>query len=760
MWEVSSELPWIAEYDKLRKNKVEENIRITDELFDSSKRLKNSLESYKSAYFEFLSIATKNEKEFSSFANSSSTRLINNLIKIDLLIANIESIKTVWINNKLAKSNYEYIKTYLSLKLADEINKDYTTLLVDSVITTNIFAKNTNSEISTWLKVFENEMEKVENLNSNLDEVNNYSIYLSTGLKQLEAWDYYFAQASIEFINKNIPIIRKELNNINPTSSFWDEDLTITKEYLDLFEKFWTELNANFQALDKNWLIWFNEKWTINFIQKADAEDWALSKSFWVLKEDSSTASKIFSGLKSVAGKAASITWKWAKLWFNAAQTVVWVTLETADTAAKSTFDVYHWVMNGNTTTEIATEITKNVTKLWTKIINWNAWSSVLVEAGNQIEWAENIVKDSIEGSRIGKGRTSWTVWNVAKISAWMFTTLWKWIYKLANKESSVWTLIEWWLDVWTSLIWGSKILLEWGTAGGKQAGKAFLTKTFNYLKTLWNKLEQWEAKAITRELLKKTKLSSSEVTTLITTSLELEWKQAIAAQLQVINKWINEKITKLLKDWLAWIIKNAWWSAEKIASNYKDMVKEIYKSNLTWYKDSLLKVLWSWYEDYIDNLVTEKVNDYLKESARIFVDASGFDWDYEWSMPAEYMSNQPVKIKISGSKISWWTEYNLGDAKWSLKYTFIFEWAISEKWEVINGKWNAVIWWWWSSNDGKCNDRLDGTWIWTYIWGIDSNSKLSITLSGNQTLKWTFVCNPRNDSSKVDPFIIILNKK
>jgi fructose-bisphosphate aldolase class 1 len=161
-----------------------------------------------------------------------------------------------------------------------------------------------------------------------------------------------------------------------------------------------------------------------------------------------------------------------------------------------------------------------------------------------------------------------------------MFTGLGKGIYKIADKEASAGQIVEGMLDVGLSFIGGSKVIVKGSQAMGasKDIAKRSAQKAFNYLQQMAKNLEKTELKTVTSELLKNSKLTPSQVASLITTSLEMEGKQAVATQLKVVSAELNKKFTDMLKQGVKGIYGNM---TDDAAKSFKEFVKLNMESSL-----------------------------------------------------------------------------------------------------------------------------------------------------------------------------------
>lgn len=766
LWNKESILPWYIEYDKLKKEKIDEAIKLTEELYQKNIELKKLLEPFKREYFDFTDIVLKKDKKSRKFIAEITKNITESLVWEEILIANYESIDISKITNSFAKSNFEYQKTMYSLDLGKKITKDTMYLLTSSVVLSELYKDS--KDLKWEAKVFENKMKKLSSLSKKIDEIKNHMIYIDTALKQIETWDYYLAKSSLNFVKTNIVDVKNKLNSIKWNEYFTKEDVELSKQYLSYMEEFTKNAETQLWKVNKNNLISLknikkltNTKSYIitNVYAVSDDDLWT---AYDTLSQSSVTSSDTIDTIKSWLKSAANMTWEWAKTWFNWAKTVVWVTLDTASAVTKSTMDAWFGLANWNTLDEVTSEIESNFKRIGNNYDKWVSWSDVLKDATGQLEWAEDAIKNAIEWT-IWEGRTSWWVGWLAKLTVWMFTGFWKWIYKIADKQATVWTLIEGWLDVGLSFIGWSKVLLQWTAgAGWKEVAKNFWSKIVNFVTKIWTNAEKWWLKSLT----------SKEAMGFITNALEQEAKQAVIAEIKQAEIMVSKKLTQILKDWLATIIKNAKWAWETVAWNYKDFVKEQFKHSLEWYKEALKKIVWNGFDDYIDNIVTWKIDDFVKTSIRVYADASAFDWVYELAYPIWEKIKLPIKVVIENWTVSWWANKTYSNDWWIGTLEVKVEWWVDDKWNLVDTKWEWKLkaWWpassfnlfWLDQDEKKCIDDLNAIWEWKVNWNVVDKVKLKISMSGTRKAWGTFWCEPIPDTAVKPlekPFEIELNK-
>lgn len=631
-----SELPGLLQYETLKQQKVQEAITLTDNLIQACKDLKTQLEPYKGAFYDFVGTAQENEDKLKKYAAESSGQILEYLVTEGALIVNYESIDPDKVVQPLTKTMLQYQKTMLAMQLGETMINDITYLLASTSALYNAFESTTNPSIKDQLSLFQKELEKIERVNPFVDKVVNTQLNLAIVLKQIETGDYYMGQATLEFMQQSLPNIKSEMEKITPNDTITSENIEAINEYEGVIETFIENMGTNTEGIDTSSLLTIElpssngttTSWGIDksMAAYAPSESQKLLGAYKSLQNTPppeqlpSTWSKIGSALKS----GASFTWSGIKSGFSKAQTGVGVTLDTIGAGTKSIFDAGFGLANGNSVSEVTSEIAGNFKKVGDNYNKGTSGSQILKDAGGMLKGAEEAAGSAAEGGVeyvVGKGWTSWAVGGITKTTVGMFTGFGKGMYKIANKQSSTGELVEGMLDVGLSLIGGSKVIVKGSQVltGGKEMAKWSAEKAFTFLKMMGNKLEQGELKAMTAEILKNSKLTANQVLSLISNSLEMEGKEAIAVELKAISSEMNSRFAALLKDGLKTIATNI---KTVPGTTYEKWVQTAFEDSIKGFKDAMIARLGNNYKDYIDNLVAAQMNKLIKTAVKEWVDA------------------------------------------------------------------------------------------------------------------------------------------
>lgn len=753
------DLPAFKQYEKLRGAKVAEALKLTAELTTAAKKLKTDLEPFKGAFFGLAETAIAEDEQYKKFFQESGGSIMEHLVKEETLLVNIETIDENPSTDPYVAALFDYQKTVLALALTETIYKDFANLFANATTAAELLAANENSNIKEALAIFNAQMEKVSALNGTFDEIAQKTAHLQTALKQLTTGDYYFAQAGLAFVNEKLPEIKKMATELAPTADLDAENIQTMQDYIAIFEVFTGEMKTEMENIAKEGLITpeTTEKTFFGLIAIAQAE--VASATVDLLQKANDTFQQAPTATPSTLATAgdlikagASWTWSGIKEGFNKAKTGAGVTLDTAGALTKSGFDVIFGAANGNSVSEITGEIKGNFKKVKDNYDKDLSGAEIIKTAGEYLEAVEDAPGQAIEGV-VGKGWTSWAAGGITKITVGMFTGLGKGMYKIANKQSTAGEIAEGMLDVGLSLIGGTKTIFKGLSAEGKEGFKMFGQKAVNYVKMVANKLDREQLKTLTKEILKKAKLTPSEVLSLITNSLELEGKELVAAELKAISQGINEKFTTLLKDGLANILKNAKGAGATVGETYKGFVKDTFEKSLSGLKEAMLKTLGEGYEDYVDNLITSKMDDFIKAAIKVYIDAAKYDGVYHLNHPLGEGYVLPIHAVIeNGALTAGSAELAISREGWTITIKMTAaEGAVGEGGK-ITGKWEGVItasgpsstFWLFEkpANVKECTDhlRIDGSGDLT---GNITESGLTFTMTGSGTPSGTFFCEP-----------------
>lgn len=763
-----STLPGLVAFDKLKKAKIDEAIGLTKELYAAADKLREELAPFKGAYLDLLGTAREQEKKLNSFSLQTGGQIAESLAQESGIKANYESISTSAVTNPQAASLLEYQKTYLAAAYAEALINDANSFLTNAAALDAALSTNTNPTIKTALAAFNLEMEKISAIQPDFRTVIEKSAYLDTALRQIETGDYYLAQATIAFMQSQMPELKAKAASIQPSETLTQENIEAIGEYVEVVSDFAGQMETQMMQIDTSHLIPAEKlaalsaepvvnPWGIEtaFAAMGPSESEKLLSAYKAMDSDApSTTSKIAGTLKDVA----STTWSGIKSGFSKAQTVAGVTLDTVGAIVKTPMDVYHGYNENNSVSDVAGTIAGNFKQIKKNYDTDSSGSQILKDAGGYLKAAEKTAGEGAEAlteKLIGKGWTSWIAGNVASTTVGLFTGLGKGIYKVADKQATAGQMVEGMLDIGLSLIGGSKVIIKGSQAlsGGKELAKWSAEKAFNFVRRMGTKLEAGELRTMTAQLLQNAKLTPNQVMKLISNSLEMEGNAALAAELKTISATLDGQFTSMIKEGIATVLKNA---KSVPGTSYANWVQKSFDVSIKGLKEALVTRLGASYTAYIDNIIAAKMNGWIKSAIKEYIDAVSYDGVYSKVFPVGDGASLPVKINVENGIISGGVDYTYSHEGWSATLVFKGEGTIGEKGEITEGKWTMNLKGGGPSSsfnlfgmdeEKKCTDTIVATAGGDAKGSISADKKkFNASLTGTITANGTFWCEPIKD--------------
>lgn len=437
-------------------------------------------------------------------------------------------------------------------------------------------------------------------------------------LRHLETADVALGKASVQYIRESLVPLELHLQKLTPREGFSMEDVAFTKELFTLYKEEGAHLGSILQEMDSPRLLpYTTTPKASGFLPLAYAkEESYLDQALGFLKAAGKT------GLTSTAD-LASKSWGAAKTAARTLGQASGATLDTLAAGAQSIKDVASGIYTKQSTKQILSNIKENFIIVRDNFQAGRSGSDILRTAGDYFESFDKAVGATAEAGVekvMGKGWSSWLAGHAGKLTADMFTSLGKGITKVANTESTTGEILEGSLDIGLSFIGGTKAIAK-GSQMMKGTKESLVTLGkggVNFLERLMVKGDISSLKGVSKEILAKTKLTPTEIKTLVSNSLELEVKEALEAEMKQMAKNLDQQFLDLIKKAGKTIGNNATVEA-KIA--YKEFVETTFENSLKGYREALGKVLGTSATEYIDNLVEAKTGDLLKEMVKNLAD-------------------------------------------------------------------------------------------------------------------------------------------
>lgn len=713
MWNNQLEWAGLDEYEKLREMKIEEAIKLTQETFDINKKLTIELDKYKENLAYIWGTLIKEDSEAKNEENLMAEFLVEYKIKEEGLVLYYESLDSES-EIPAIKANIEYCKTVATVQLANIVIEDINYIMSYASVIVDKYENSNNENIKKAIKEFDNEMNELQ---TSLDLTRKLQINVDAidiALKQLEAAEYFIGMASISSIETKIPEIKSLIDNLTPNNQITQEDINFYKEYLQFFQNYVDGYKSTIWVLSPPELP-DTAYVPTPFFQEAEA--WV--ESYW-----DSAMNSLKNGAKTVIKWGATIVDKWlTRSWvkdkYQKAKKTLGIWIGSLNAVSKSGFDMYFGRSNGLERKEIWKSIMENFKKFDDSVKKWNAGAEVYKTAGDYLAGIDEAWEALAEGAIekvIWKWYTSKLAGVIGKSAGNLFTGFGQGIYKVANPDSSEWEIAEWILDIWLSVVGWSKTLAKWSQV----------------LKWAW---------ATTKQLWKNGieyigKLSKPGMKDLISNSL----KKTISDWLEMNMKKLTSKLTDGFTNAMTAGWKQLWTKIPKtMNTSYKDFVKKTFKNTLGDYVKAVKGVIWSNPLDFIDNVVGNEADNFIKGLVKEAINETineadeennenyeNYDeeWDWLWDVTLVLYADYPP-----------WAEKGTVDYQWLIKYelfnslepiillddTFSFGNNISFSVEWAHkASWNASI-----DGNGTYNDKTSTiSWNFVYKWNGIVSSK------------------------------------
>lgn len=520
------------------------------------------------------------------------------------------------IKNKAAKSMFEYKEVSVMQDNIMLLTRDMAQTTSGLIALDMALTASDKPELKKIALAMEAEIPGlIDSLGTKLSTLQSEGVDIAFQFKKLDTAEYYMGMASVQNIETILASAKTSLDVMQTKEGVSADDIAFFKQLASAYSDFSSEIKKELGTVDQTKLISVQEKSFILPIAHAEEEGYA-SKALNIF---TSAAKSTYEGAKTVG----SLTWTAAKSTFNAGKTITGVTVDTIGAVTKTGFDVIYGAANGNTVTEIATEVGSNFKKVGENYTAGKSGSETMKTATGYFEGVEKgagkVAAGAVE-STLGKGWTSWAAGHVGQLTANMVVSFGKGVSKVADTQATTGEIIEGGLDIGLSFIGGSKVLVKGSqvASGSKEAVKLLGEKGVNFLGKILHGGDLKTLKGVTAEILTKTKLTPAEVNQLISNSLSIECKEGIMQELKTVGKNLNDEFLKLLKGGGTTVLENATVGAKE---SYKEFVKDMFENSLKGYKDAILGILGKDFTAFADNLVATKADDMIKEIIKDYVD-------------------------------------------------------------------------------------------------------------------------------------------
>jgi hypothetical protein len=656
--------PVLIEYRKLRKQKINEAIRLTGEVFDTAVQVKNSLQPLKKAYVEMLATALPEAKDLQDEAREIAQILVESQVRQEGMIVTYNSIETPTENDAVT-AELEFQKTMIAHGLHSAILEDLTQFTALATESYFALSESQNEIITQAAAKFDGEMAAIDNLNEPVKNMQEAADRLAFALMQINTAEHYIGLATYDYILQTLPEINEQIANAQPNENIEQTEIEYLTEYAAVYGDLATDAIARLLEVDQKFLI------------DLDASSTTAHTGLWFPKASAQGreySEKAFQSLspmdilKKNLIKGPKMAWNATKKAFQTTRKVAGAAVESINLNTKVVMDSFNAAWYGLDEKDRQDIMDQNLRELRDRQKKNRLGAPVYKEAENYFDDAEDLGKDIAEGGTekiFGKGNTSWLFGQIGKTTVNMFTGFGKGTMKILNPDSTDGEIAEGFLDVGLSMIGGSKVIFKGSQVakGSAKSFKIFGSKTINALEQFFKSNHIQNLKTISAEILQNKKLTKDMVKTLINNADEIAKSEVMQNQLKAASIKINQQFTELLKEGAETVFTNASKGAKE---SYKEFMEQSFKNSLQGYKDSLVKVLGESYIDYIDNLVANKADDMFKTLVKEYIDKGiipGLSGPYDGLYRGELQGEDitiPLEFRVEGNAINGGLEYSM----------------------------------------------------------------------------------------------------
>lgn len=615
----------MEEFANLRTDKVNELIKLSEQLFLENENLHSEFDKYRRAYLDLIMFVYLYGENTDTYVKDVTQQFLSKFIKTQLSILAYQNadLMSNESEDEFTKSFWNYQKNFLAFSLTDALYEEFGHLLSNSAAMVTYAEEAGDPDLLETAKKLEEEMGFLSQLDSNYNKINQLMTEIDFGFKQLESADYYLAKASVEFIQNQSPVIRDLIKEIQLSKNFEEDDLTFVQDYAVLFEDFAGEMNDALADYSSE-----NEILEIVVREDADEVTWIpaaqafsvgdfFQRAKVVLTDSTKDPSQILKPNTSGAWQFIKDKYQAAKAVGQSIKTGIGVGLDIANAATKSTFDSAVDAYYGDTA-GIFNRFKKNFNKVQENYNKGTSGADVLSTAENYLNHIEAGAQDIGESGAeqyFGKGWTSWGFGQVGKLTAGFFTGFAKGIYKVSNTNSSAGTVADGMLDIGFSFIGGSKIIIKGSQvfAGSKPTLKLLGENGLNFIRRTAAKVKDLNLKNLSQQLIAKGLDPHN-----ISNFLGLNKQKQIIKSLNQAAKDIDKRLVALIKDGGNTIFENITKGGKDA---WKEFVKDFYETSLGDLRDVLGTIIGKTPKDYLDNLVGATLDDLIKGLVKTKID-------------------------------------------------------------------------------------------------------------------------------------------
>jgi hypothetical protein len=484
-------------------------------------------------------------------------------------------------------------------------------------------------------KRFESDVEDfLEDIQGPFQEALSRNLDLGMGFESLEAADYAFMMAVVDFADTAIPTMESSVKRLRINDFTTEEDLGFYETYVAFMKASTGEMREGMKR--------FREP---VFLQGLKAESgiippfiegtaYANSLTDWLGKTASALTAPIKNAGAAAMGKATSCVtnpWKCTKQSFQQAQKGIGMAVDSVNLAVGTSMDIAANVYYGNSWEDAKKQAAG------TMMTTFKAWDegkpgatvlrtakdyvdnfekgvgSVVGETVNQaigaVEWGLDKATGGTIKNVYGKETATWAANKLGEITTNMMTGAGKGLLALANPDSSKAELIEGAIDVAFAFTGGSKSVVKGSQTlkGTENLAKELTVKGTQQLEKLSVKLQQETLKGSTEKILTTAakKLSPAEIQMIYANT-----KQIVANEAkEKLLKETEKSFGKILGESLEQGGKTVWGNLTKeVPEAFANFATKSYQTTIAGFKemagDIFGKNLGEWGNNVLGNML------------------------------------------------------------------------------------------------------------------------------------------------------------
>ncbi len=492
------------EFDEARAAKCDEIIADADTLVQDTLKLKPQVEDLRKALADYLTVCANQEPRSATFVKDAGSEMLR-LQTLEIITeANYKSIDTKS-SNAFARSFMQYMKTANAVELAALYLQDINNLVGFAAMGFDGLSGAKNAKLAAANSKLDDAMGKFDRMAGDIGDVMSGMRKIDYGFKQLATGDYYFARSAVAFMRDSMPKLKAAAANMKPNQYMDGNAVAYTKDYLAKFDNFSAEFQKYLDSVPQSDLL------PVTLGPNTPGWAYAADKPNDYVKAYTSVAQPA----KDPAPKKEGwLSWGWSgvKKAVHGTQSVVGVFVDVAGTAVKNITRVGAGIYYGNSAKEIREDMEANSNQIFK---NWkaNKSGSETMRTANQYinsidDGAEWLASKGVEKTPFGEGWTSWLAGKVAKGTAGIFTGLGKGITLVANRQATASDYVIGGVEIGSSLIGGSKLVIKGtnlpGLVKGLAKGSWVTTKgTWNAFTKVFANMEKSQIDQLMKTALK-----------------------------------------------------------------------------------------------------------------------------------------------------------------------------------------------------------------------------------------------------------------